>query len=83
MFINVSGYFLDESTIVVLNDKAQTVCQRSGEVFLRQCMKKRVNILPRSWFEGAISVHGTSRLHIVEETMNQVKYVQVLEGRLL
>ena len=32
---------------------------------------------------GAISVHGTSRLHIVEETMNQVKYVQVLEGRQL
>ena len=31
---------------------------------------------------GAISVRGTSRLHIVERTMNQVKYVQVLEGRL-
>ena len=32
---------------------------------------------------GAISVHGTNRLHIVEGTTNQVKYVNVLEGRLL
>ena len=32
---------------------------------------------------GAISVHETSRFHIVEGTMNQVKYVQVPEGRLL
>ena len=32
---------------------------------------------------GAISVHGTSRLHIVQGTMNQMKYVEMLEGRLL
>jgi hypothetical protein len=28
---------------------------------------------------GAISVHGTSRLHIVEGTMNQAKYIEVME----
>ena len=32
---------------------------------------------------GAISVHGTSRLHIVKGTMSQVKYVQVLKEQLL
>ena len=32
---------------------------------------------------GAISVYGTNRLHIVEGTPNQIKHVNVLEGRLL
>ena len=32
---------------------------------------------------GAISWHGTSRLHIVDGTMNQDKYIKVLETRLL
>lgn len=32
---------------------------------------------------GAISVHGTSRLHIVHGTMNQEKYIEVLKNRLL
>ena len=32
---------------------------------------------------GAISVHGTSHLHIVDGTMDQFKYIEVLKGRLL
>ena len=32
---------------------------------------------------GAISVHGTSRLHIFDGTMDQFKYIEVLKGRLL
>lgn len=32
---------------------------------------------------GAISVHGTSRLHIVDGIMNQDKYIHVLDTRLL
>ena len=31
---------------------------------------------------GAISVHGTSRLHIAEKTINQLNYVEMLEGHL-
>jgi len=32
---------------------------------------------------GAISVHGTSRLHIVSGMMNAQKYISVLQTRLL
>ena len=32
---------------------------------------------------GANSVHETSRSHIVEGTMNAVKYIEVLKGQLL
>ena len=89
MFINVLEYFFDNSTIAVLDDRIQTVRRRSGEKFLPQCLKKTVKFPDLAWFVGQdhglweIPVHGTSRLQVVEGTMNQVKYVQVLEGRLL
>ena len=31
---------------------------------------------------GAKSVHGASRLHIAQGTINQLNYVEMLEGRL-
>ena len=83
MFITISAYFLDESIIAVLDDKVQTVRRRSGEKFLPQRLKKTVNSSCQDHDLLAISVYGTSRLHIVERTMNQVKYIQVLEGRLM
>ena len=75
MFINVSDYFLDESTIAVIDDRVQTVRRRSADEFLPQCPKKTVKFPAKIMVWGAISVHGTSKLHIVEGTMNQVKYV--------
>ena len=75
--------FSDESTIAVLDDRVQTVRRRSGEEFLPECLKKTVKFPSKIMVWGAISVHGTSRLHIVQGTMNQMKYVEMLEGRLL
>ena len=31
---------------------------------------------------GAIYVHGTSRLHVAQGTINQLNYLEMLEGRL-
>ena len=75
--------FSDESTIAVLDDRVQTVRRRPGEEFLPECLKKTVKFPTKIMVWGAISVHGTSRLHIVEGNMNQVKYIEVLKGRLL
>ena len=75
--------FSDESTIAVLEDRVQTVRRRSGEEFLPDCLKKTVKFPAKIMVWGAISVYGTSRLHIVEGTMNQIKYIKVLEERLL
>ena len=57
--------------------------RRSGEEFLPECLKKTVKFPSKIMVWGAISVHGTSRLHIVQGTMNQMKYVEMREGRLL
>lgn len=75
--------FSDESTIAVLDDRVQSVRRRPGEEFERDCLQKTVKFPQKIMVWGAISVHGTSRLHIVEGMMNQTKYIEVLRGRLL
>lgn len=75
--------FSDESTIQVLDDRIQTVRRRSGEQFKAECLKKTLKFPQKIMVWGAISWHGTSRLHIVDGTMNQDKYIKVLETRLL
>ena len=75
--------FSDESTIAVLDDRVQTAKRRPGEEFLPDCLKKTVKFATKIMGWGAISVYGTSRLHIVEGTMNQAKYIEVLKSRLM
>ena len=75
--------FSDESTIAVLDDRVQSARRRPGEEFQPDCLQKTVKFPQKIMVWGAISVHGTSRLHIVEGMMNQTKYIEVLRGRLL
>lgn len=75
--------FSDESTIDILDDRIETVRRRSGEEFHPQCLKKTIKFPQKIMVWGAISIHGTSRLHVVEGTMNSEKYIRVLETRLL
>lgn len=75
--------FSDESTISVLDDRVQSVRRRVGEEYKPECLKKTVKFPQKIMVWGAISVHGTSRIHIVEGMMNQTKYIQVLRTRLL
>ena len=76
-------FFSDESTISILDDSVQTVRRRKGEEFDPQCLKKTVKFPQKIMIWGDISVHGTSRLHIVSGTMNAQKYISVLQTRLL
>ena len=62
-----SVIFSDESTIAVLNKRIQTLRRRRGEESWSDRIRKIM-----VW--GAISIHGTSRLFIVERTMNAKKY---------
>ena len=75
--------FSDESTIAVLDDRAQSVRRRQGEEFKPKCLKKTLKFPSKIMVWGAISVHGPSRLHIVEGTMNGAKYISMLNSRLL
>lgn len=57
--------------------------RRPGEEFKNECLKKTVKFGKKIMVWGAISVHGTSRLSIVDGTMNGKKYIEVLRSRLL
>ena len=82
-FIFLKVGFSDESTISILDDRVQTVRRRKGEEFDPQCLKKTVKFPQKIMVWDAISIHGTSRLHIVSGTMNAQKYISVLQARLL
>ena len=67
----------------MLVDRVQSVRRWSGEEFNPHCRKMTVKFPDKIMVCGAISVHGTSRLNIVEGTVNAIKYIEVIKGRLL
>lgn len=50
---------------------------------MSECLKKTVKFPQKILVWEAISIHGTSRLHIVDGTINQVKCTEVLQRQLL
>ena len=75
--------FSDLFTVVVLDDRVQSIRWKQGEEFKPECLKKIVKFLTKIIIWGAVSVHGSRRWHIVKGTMNTKKYINVLTSRLL
>lgn len=75
--------FSDESSIQILQDCTQFVRRRANEKFHKDCVVQRVKHPQSVMIWGVISAKGNGRLHIVEGTMRQDQYIQVLETRLL
>lgn len=75
--------FSDESTIQILDDRTTRVRRRIGEENQDDCTVKTVKHPAGIMVWGAISVRGHGRLHIVEGTMRQDQYVNVLRTRLI
>ena len=66
----------------MLDDRIQTVRRSSGEESRSDCIHKTAEFPTRIMVWGAISIHGTNRLFIVQGTMNAKKYIEELSSRL-
>ncbi|RVE51166.1 hypothetical protein evm_004131 [Chilo suppressalis] len=75
--------FSDESTFEILADKSNFVRRRPGEKYHPDCIVERVKHPVKIMVWSVISSKGVGRLYIVQGTMRQDQYRQVLESRLL
>lgn len=75
--------FSDESTFQILTDKSTFIRRKKGERFNPDCVSVRVKHPTSIMVWSVISGKGTGRLYIVQGTMRQDQYQQVLEKRLL
>ena len=64
-----------------MQDRANFIRRRPNQALDPDCVRQTVKHPVKIMIWGAISVHGTSRLHIVEGMMNSQQYVEVLEKR--
>ena len=64
----------------MLDDRIYTVRRRSGEESWSDCIPKTVKCPTKIMVWGAISIGDTSRLFIVQGTMNAKKYIKVLSS---
>lgn len=64
-------------------DKSSTVRRRVGEKYKEECIIRRVKHPLSVMVWSIISGKGTGRLYIVEGTMRQDQYIQVLESKML
>lgn len=75
--------FSDESTFEILADKSSFVQQRPGEQFHPDCIIGKVKYLLKIMVWSVINTRGVGRLYIVQGTMKQDQYKDVLRTRLL
>lgn len=75
--------FSDESSFHIMDDKAQYVRRKSGEQFLPECTVKTVKHPTSIMVWSMISIHGVGRLDVVEGTMNQDKYIEVIKKKVI
>lgn len=75
--------FSHESIFQILMDKSRFVRRRKDERFNPDCVAATVKHPTSIMVWSVISGRGTGRLYIVEGTMRQDQYKNVLEKRLL
>lgn len=75
--------FSDESTFEILADKSKFVRRRPGEKYHPDCLVEKVKHPASIMVWSVISSKGMGHLYIVQGTMKQDQYKQVLESRLL
>ena len=75
--------FSDESIFEILADKARFVRRRTGEQHKSECTVATVKHPASVMIWSCISSKGTGRLHIVEGTMKQEQYRNILQTRLI
>lgn len=74
--------FSDESSFEILPKNLQFVRRRSGEKFHPKCMVPTVKHPTKVMIWSVISGKGTGRIYIVEGTMRQDQYKEVLQSKL-
>lgn len=75
--------FSDESSFEILAKKSQFVRRRPGEKYHPDCIVPTVKHPTKVMIWSVISGKGTGRLYVVQGTMRQDQYKEVLQRRLL
>lgn len=75
--------FSDESMLCILQNKSHYVRRNNSEELHPDCIKESVKHPTSQMVWSVISGKGTGRLHLIDGTMNAIKYVEVLKNRLI
>lgn len=75
--------FSDESYFSISEECSRYVRRRRGEEYKLECIQQTVKHPTAVMVWGVMSIHGPGRIQIVEGTMKQDNYKQVLEEQLL
>lgn len=74
----------DESKFeVTVGDVRKKVIRNKDEAFHKDCIKRKVKFPGSVMIWGCMSAQGVGRLHFIEDTVNAVKYQNILETSLL
>lgn len=75
--------FSDESSFQILSDTTMFVRRKSGEQFNTDCVVNTIKHPTSVMMWAVISGKGVGRLYVVEGTLRQDQYRQVIEARLI